>query len=307
MNFLIVGFGSIGLRHYEALRSFCPEADIEVVDLNAHCISLIDDENLSFIGTSCKKFSHYSVIVVSSSANCRFQILESLLSSSVTSDLLILEKVLLQEPSLFTSFLSMAVTISSHCYVNQWFRNFLLKNNILNLHDIIINASIYGCNWGVLCNSLHFLDAFDFFSQGSLPFVVNKLDKPYVISTKRDGFFDVLGSFELSKPSQDILLKSFSTPSNVSTLYLDLSLSSGDSLSFSITRQFISLYRSNNIVQYEPYKISHEMVYFYQNFFSGSSICLPSINDSISQHLTLFSIVDSIPSFPRTNSGYSFT
>lgn len=308
MNFLIVGFGAIGFRHYQALRSFSHDASIDVIDINPSCTSCIDDPYLSYIGSLCKPSTHYSIIVISSSANVRLQIVSSLAFSLVTSDLLILEKVLVQDPQDMNELSTLAHSVSQHIYVNQWFRNFLLNNNILEPDDLIHSASLYGCDWGLLCNSLHFLDAFLFFAPPSFSSVsVSCADNTNVIETKRKGFYDVFGSFVLSSEYQTIHLSSIDSPSNISSLHLTLLLASHTSISFTISRQYISVCKDQKPFNLDPYKVSSEMLFVYQQFFNGNAICLPSLLESIQSHHTLFSIVQAIPNFPINDNSFLIT
>jgi hypothetical protein len=307
MRFLIIGFGSIGFRHYQALRLFMPDAHIDVVDLNNSCISQIDDAKLFYLGSTASRCVHYTCIVISTSASHRYNIIESLVSNAITADLLILEKVLLQDPALLGRISDLTCQISEKCFVNQWFRNFLLQKSILCERDTIVSASTYGSDWGLLCNSLHFIDAFSYFSSDPTPPEVYSLDNPQVIPAKRQGFYDVLGSFRISHATQDIRLTSFQETAPACPLYLDICLQSGDTLAFCITRNNITLHRSNKIHQYDSYKISREMTILYELHFSGRLIDLPSIHDSILQHHTLFSIARTIPDFPQSDQNYLFT
>jgi len=307
MNFLIAGFGTIGFRHYQALRSFSPDAHIHVIDINPSCVSHIDDPHLSYIGPSCRPCTHYSIIVISSSANARLKIVSTLASSSVTSNLLILEKVLVQNPVDLNALSSSASRVSQDIYVNQWFRNFLLNNNILESDDSIQSASLYGCEWGLLCNSLHFFDAFSFFSQSPASLNVVCADNVRPIETKRKGFFDTLGSFVLSSTHQIINVCSFESPTQITSLHLTILLASQESISFTISRDHIICFKDQNILIFDSYKLSSEMVLIYQQFFNGKSIYLPSLSESIQNHCTLFSIAQAIPNFPTNDNSFLFT
>ena len=192
----------------------------------------------------------YSVCIIATSAEVRYSVLEQILKTC-TIEYIVFEKVLFQtsENCILASklLLKNGVRAWVNCPRRQY--PFYVFMRSIFLGDKNINIEVKGSDWGLACNSIHFLDLHSFLTgDDAYKFDFSNIDRN-VIPAKRQNFIELNGilTAQSSRGSVRLECNQDETPSN--TLDVRLSSSSHDiefsestgiikSASFDILEQF---------------------------------------------------------------------
>ena len=166
---LILGFGSIGYRYFEAISKIkSPKIKIIIVDKKIK--SLLKKYNLrnkfittySGIENVSKKID---LGIISTTCNNRHVLLKNL-KKKCNFKSLIIEKPLTQSPNELLK-LNNILNDTKKAWVNTDRRTnsaYKVIKTKINLKQKIY-MKVEGNSWGICCNSLHFIDLFNFFSE----------------------------------------------------------------------------------------------------------------------------------------------
>lgn len=204
-NVLIVGFGNIGLRHFESIVNFKKIKKIFIYDINYTKLitfkkKLIHKNKnkiviLKNLNQNKKKFL---LSIIATNSNVRFSLFQKIVNNFKVKHF-ILEKIVFQHPNEFDSTKEIIKKEKIKCWINcprrTWsiFKN--LKKKILRKKKISI--FIYGSRWGIISNTMHFIDLFIFLTEArNIKLDLNKLSKKFY-KTKRKGFFDTTGRIKV--------------------------------------------------------------------------------------------------------------
>jgi hypothetical protein len=188
---VIVGFGSIGYRYYEAInRIQIPNIKIFIVDKKI--ISIMKKNNLitKYIKTSNNlNFipKKVDLCIISTTCQNRHILLKKIISKSDFKNL-ILEKPLTQSPEELHE-LNNILKQKKNIWVNtdrrceNVYRFIKSKINVNNK----ISMKVEGNSWGICCNSLHYVDLFNFLSREHLHTIEEKIISSW-FPAKRKGF-----------------------------------------------------------------------------------------------------------------------
>lgn len=209
---VIVGFGSIGYRYFEAInRIKLLKIKIFLVDPNIK--TLMKNYNLDQ-----KKLKHsdnlkiipkkINLCIVSTTCNKRYELIKDLIKITNFQNLII-EKPLTQSPAELQR-LNKVLNKKKNVWVNTDRRCLdiykFIKSKIKNSKKI--SMEVVGNSWGICCNSLHFVDLFNFLTNKSLDKIEEK-SKLKWFPSKRKGFYDLdHGEIKLKFEKHDLFLKS---------------------------------------------------------------------------------------------------
>jgi len=226
---LIIGAGQLGSRHLQGLLKINSQQKIYVLDPSEdslilaekrskeiqHCHQVIFTDSWDDIPEDVQ------VVIVSTGANVRYEILLKLIKKSKI-DFLILEKVLFQSLDNYKEIDQLLKSNDIKCWVNHprrmWNVYTKLKSELtLNRTEGIFQ--VFGSDWGLACNGLHFLDIISYISSST----ITSLDIDWIDSeihkSKRQGYIEFTGSIKgkLSNGSAFIIssIKGPSTPVSI--------------------------------------------------------------------------------------------
>ena len=204
MTVLICGAGQLGSRYLQGLVQCSSPLSIWVSDPSD--TSLIRaGERWKEVGGKESKHSlmlvnsiailprKIDLAIVATSADVRADVVETL-ASSIKIRCWVLEKVLAQSKKDLDRLIQ-ATAASEAVWVNMvrrmlpWYQKLAVMISQQNPTDI----RIYGGNWGLACNSVHFLDLGAYFLNETLISIDAKWLKCNWHSSKRAGFFEVNG------------------------------------------------------------------------------------------------------------------
>tara|TARA_B100000767_G_C19776707_1_gene542999 strand:+ start:5050 stop:6021 length:972 start_codon:yes stop_codon:yes gene_type:complete len=215
MNIVIAGCGNIGFRHLESILGMKQNKTIYIVDQSKE--SLARCQNLtSKITTLNNKVNYFNsfdeiktkmnidVAIIASGASSRADIIKRLFLKTEPCHL-ILEKLLFTKISDFAFFSAFFKNYKTKVWVNQW-----LDDEVRFLSDLLpenenFNLNISGSQWGLCCNSVHFIEWFHAISSRK-NIKLEKHNFINLVESKRPGFFEIIGNIQLSSDKKNKLV-----------------------------------------------------------------------------------------------------
>lgn len=211
----IIGVGQLGSRHLQGLASISRPTEIYVVDPCEESLIIAEaryfevrthlNNDVVFLKRISDLPQKLDLVIIATTSSVRRHIIEELLRERKI-DYFILEKVVFQKPIDFLPVKHLFKKSGSLAWVNCTRRAFSFYSDVKRIvsNDIIM-MTITGNKWGLACNSIHFIDLFVFLTdQGNLSFTKNEL-KNEIYDSKRPGFKELRGAFEVKTPRGDWL------------------------------------------------------------------------------------------------------
>ena len=205
INILILGCGQIGFRHFQSVLEFNQINEIVIVDL----LKKRKEKFFDYYDKHKRKkkikihfhqklkdcLSHIDLAIISTSSMQRGEMIDELYEYQ-RPKYLILEKFLFTKFSDYSKFEKFFKKTNTLVWVNQWMSGefFFLKNFINKKKRVTL--SVYGDNWGLCCNSVHFIDLFlSIINNDKISRLKNNLNKN-IYKSKRDGYYEIFGSLK---------------------------------------------------------------------------------------------------------------
>ncbi|MNS71166.1 Oxidoreductase family, NAD-binding Rossmann fold [compost metagenome] len=212
-NIVIIGAGQLGSRHLQSLASINLPLNIYVVDTNPEALNVAKSRFVEMSQLNSKEVTYYTnldelplnadlAIVASNSIN-RKSIIEALLAKC-SIKFLLLEKFLFPRLSDYGQVSELLKANKVKAWVNLPRRAFEFYKHISKEINDKIVFTISGTNWGLGCNTIHFLDLFVMLSRpGYLFHTFNGIDNK-IVESKRDGYIEFTGEIQLRTDKGDI-------------------------------------------------------------------------------------------------------
>lgn len=208
-NILLIGAGQLGSRHLQGLAKSKLHFDIHITDISSQSLNIAEERfneanslKTSIIVSKSNSVDdipsqHFDLVIIATNADIRFAITKKLLSLHSVSNI-IFEKVAFQSESQFIEIISLLKKHSVMSWVNCARRHFSGYRNLFNLLKGVedIKFSLVGDDWGLACNSVHFLDLFAFLTTNISYEFTNTNLLPEVFESKRKGFIELYGEYE---------------------------------------------------------------------------------------------------------------
>ena len=190
---LLIGFGSLGYRYFEAISNIKIKKKIYIIDTNKKVFEKINNLNEKNI----KVFTNFKyipkkidLVIVATTCNGRLGIFLKL-NKFINFKNLIIEKPLSQSPSELIRINNILIN-KKNCWVNTDRRTLGFYKNIkkkINLKKKI-TMKVLGESWGLCCNSLHFLDLFSYLSNEQIQ-SINEVKNLKWVPSKRTKFYEL--------------------------------------------------------------------------------------------------------------------
>ena len=214
---LLIGAGQLGSRYLQGLVKIEKELIIDVVDPSQESIKraqlrikeisteLIHKYKYMSRITQIRNF--YDLAIISTTADIRSEIITKLNHISEIK-FWIIEKNLAQSPSQINSILKV-LKDPKKAWINTSFRAMNwhkeIKKELIYKIKKPINMKVYGGNWGLSCNAIHYIDLMAWWTNAS----VKKIDTNGIkkwIDSKRKGFKEIIGEIIIEYTDNSILL-----------------------------------------------------------------------------------------------------
>lgn len=219
---LIAGTGQLGSRHLQGVKTSKFELDIWVYDLCDESLKVAEERYNQVV--SDNKTAHFvkslefvptdlDVVIVASSSKPRATIVSAILSSHHVK-YLILEKFLFPKLSDYTTIEALLKEKGVETWVNCPRR---MWDGYAYIQTLIDKSKpveyIYeGGEWGMCCNTIHFIDIFmSLNGENSFEVNLNELEQE-IVDSKRPGYVEIHGT-EIFTTSKGSVLKLISDSS----------------------------------------------------------------------------------------------
>lgn len=216
----VVGAGQLGSRHLQALAKLKGKSEIFVVDPSAESLATAkarfeglatDDTKVSYLQDFKSLPSQIDVAIVATNSGPRRRALESLLTDRTVS-FCILEKVLFPNFSDYTwakeNLDAKSMYVNCPIRVLDWGKD--LRQKLQNVSSL--NVRVSGSGLGLACNSIHYLDFFNFLTGKTEYSVFTDLLLPKAFESKRPGYYEAYGTLNFQfAPDFTLSLQSFAS------------------------------------------------------------------------------------------------
>jgi len=200
----IIGLGEIGSRHLQGLikcdfpsNIYCVDPSDKSIEIAKNRIDYSKSLPVYFYKSISDLPERLDLAIIATSSNIRFQVISDLMDITKTKSL-ILEKVLFQkidELDLATTIIrSNKVSSWVNCPRRIWPFYHKVKNFLEGRENITFELK--GGLWGLACNSIHFIDLFEWITDSELLSIdIRNLD-PVIHQSKREGFIELSGNLK---------------------------------------------------------------------------------------------------------------
>jgi hypothetical protein len=222
----LIGLGGIGRRHFESLLKLDPTRHvIYAVDIDVSANVLLKEltqksgwdfgSNVFFYNDSKLLPECIDICIVASTSIHRLGIIKDVLQTCKV-EFWILEKVLFSELADYPKAETLLNNSSTRTWVNcsrrMWKGYQQLMSSINGSESL--NVSYSGMDWGMACNSIHFIDLCCYLSNAQpqfFEFDTGALESR-IFDSKRSGFVEVFGTLKILTPSFQLTIHNERTP-----------------------------------------------------------------------------------------------
>ena len=213
----IVGSGELGSRHLQGLKMSNAMFDVFVVDPLDNALQLsknrleevsskININKIFYFNSLALLPKKIDLVIIATTSSVRKKIISDLLQN-IEVKYLILEKIVFQKPSDFYEIKEIFDRKNIRDWVNLPRRYYNVYRSLKLKINGNINLFVKGNNWGLGCNSIHFIDLFIFLNNQfeinfNTEFLYNK-----IYESKRKGYKEFFGELIIKniKGNQAIL------------------------------------------------------------------------------------------------------
>lgn len=206
MNLItIIGAGQLGSRHLQGVLKSNHNLQVFVVDPNPGSLQtakeraeeVVHDHEVSYLTSLDSIPKHIDLAIVATNANVRASVLQKLLEHCHV-PVVVLEKVLFQREEDYPLIGKLLIEKGVKAFVNHPRRMFpfyqAIRKELQETNLTGARVIVYGVNWGLGCNGLHFSDLFQYLlGQNILEYKGSRIDAE-IIDSKREGFKEFTGT-----------------------------------------------------------------------------------------------------------------
>ena len=301
-NILIIGCGNIGYRHLQGILKSKKNINIFIIEKNAQQRNKISKEiisknisknsNIQFVNNIKKLANKFNNVIVATSNVNRLNIVTNLLKYSKFKNIII-EKVAFRNLNEAYQLKTVFKKKKIQCWVNCPRRNYNYYKKINKIIDKNkFKIIVKGHKWGMASNTIHFIDLFLFLSNGFKKKYLVKIGKNKIIKSKRKGFYEVIGKFEIfNNNGSKLELNDDKKYSENSNIVIEDKI---NKFIINETEMKLQHFKNNKLIASKKIKIplvSESSAIFAEHNVSKINFLLPKINESIKSHKILFDLI----------------
>ena len=196
-NILILGCGNLGQRYVEGLLKSKLDFKIFIVETNKNILNKFRDNPKLECHFDFKKIKerNFDLLINSTTAENRFSLINNYNLSFNIKNFLI-EKVVENN---YVNLLSFERLKIKNCWVNTFLRTLeIFKRVKTKISDNSFTFRVSGGNWGLLCNSIHYIDLVSWLAEKYPKEIKTNWISDQFIPSKRTGFIEIYGFFEIN-------------------------------------------------------------------------------------------------------------
>ena len=201
---LIIGLGKIGLHHLKAAEKFKKKIEIYVLDKKLIDKNIIN-KKINLIKNLNNNYS-YDLAIISTNSSERFSLFLKLIKNNNVKNILFEKFVFFKTEEFLKTF-----QILKKNKINVWVN--CLRREISIFHKIKkkikgdFEMTYKSKNWGLGCNSIHFLDLFCFLSN-SKEIIINRYNLyKKIYKSRRKGYMEFKGLIEFKIKNSKLLIQ----------------------------------------------------------------------------------------------------
>ncbi len=203
MNLLLIGAGQLGSRHLQSAVKYTGLSQVWVVDPSSESLQKVQklvsagsekNLNISFVQTIPQAKSGIDFCIIATSSKERLRVLQEVISTNEVKSI-VLEKFLFPCAKDFVVAESLLKGLPA--WVNcprRMYRGYQQIKEFLT-GKVLTGGRVWGGNWGLACNSIHFIDLFSFLSNQQVKKV--RVESIFdILESKRAGYFEIRGELK---------------------------------------------------------------------------------------------------------------
>mgnify|MGYP006093042417 CR=1 FL=1 len=310
LNIAIIGCGQIGSRHLQALATMKQGAIFYLVDSSNQSIETskkrfkeaVTQNDKSKFEIKVRKIDKIECdldfAIISSTSSSRAMLTERLLSCTKVK-YIIFEKFLFQNKNDYRNIQNLLKEKKVKAWVNQWMSSSIpFKEMAEWFGPDLEEITIVGQNWGMGCNSVHYLEYLDEISgRRGLTVTESNLDSK-VIESKRPGYYELTGSVTIKSETG---IKMTLVSENLETDGIVNFQMTGKSkgLEATLSNEILKCNYDNKLSgktskEYTIQLQSEKTGDIVEGISNDGSCALPTYGQSMKQHLMIFDCFQSV-------------
>lgn len=308
MKALIVGFGGMGCRHTQSLLSTGLYSKIDVVEPN----KTIFDNNLVRIGSNSEQLNYFSelkevkdneydIAIIATSSKPRFEIF-CYLTSNIKCKNYLIEKVVFQSSEQFEAAIAVVEKDNLQVYCNlpnRYFRNYVdLKKELSQLKEPF-SFSVMGGDFGMACNSIHYLDLFYYLSGECPKYSESKIIIHPNGSKRGNDYSELLGTMSFVNSNGSTFHVSADSRLN-DVVVVNIKTKGSDRYFFENHKYTIELKNGNSVSDSFDISPSSIMTKTLVNDIQAGKCFMPTLQEMYLTHKTLFTVFNKAFGLPDT-------
>jgi hypothetical protein len=288
MRICIVGVGNIGMRYVQGISKTFPDAQLVLIDCDARLKELaqLDLGNVLLLPSLDDIDVPIDLFVVSTSCESRLSIYKRCLE--LNPKYIILEKYLFKSRQEYEECLSLTRVPT---FVNQWMYG--SKTFDCLFENDAQSVELRGSGWGLACNSVHWMDVFKRHMNITHLQVGSDTVISEVFASKRTGYEEIFGELVFEDRDSDKTFKLVDMPDpslvNMQKITVDGKV---------YTFDFSKIIEGETVLSHFPY-FSELIGGIVGEILAHGSCHLPLLEESISQHLLIEDILDTLEHRPK--------
>ncbi len=201
---LIIGLGKIGLNHLKAAEKFKKKIEIYVLDKKLIDKKIVN-KKINLIKSLNNNHS-YDLAIISTNSSERFSLLLKLAKNNNVKNIL-LEKFVFFKTEQFLKIFQTLKKKKINVWVNCLRREVSIFHKIKKKIKGEFVLTYKSKNWGLGCNSIHFLDLFCFLSN-STKIIINRSNLyKKIYKSRRKGYMEFKGLIEFKIRNSKLLIQ----------------------------------------------------------------------------------------------------
>ncbi len=211
-NIAVIGAGQLGSRHLQSIKQIQHPINIYVIDPNPESLNIAKDRyeqvpfnnfinSISF-NSDIKDLpkNRIDLSIIATNSNGRSRLIKELLELTEVSNIII-EKVLFQTEPEYYEIREIFETKKINAWVNCPRRSYdvyKMVNRHLQRNNSNIIGVVDGSDWGLGCNSIHYIDVFAKLIDCNEYTINTEGINPQITDSKRKGYIEFTGILNLN-------------------------------------------------------------------------------------------------------------
>jgi hypothetical protein len=288
MRICIVGVGNIGMRYVQGITRKFPAAELLLIDCEDRLKELekLELGNVQLLASLDDIHGSIDLCVVSTSCESRLSIYKRCLD--LNPRYIILEKYLFKSREEFEECLSLARVPT---FVNQWMYGSKTFDCLFT--DAARSVELTGSGWGLACNAVHWMDVFKRHMNITHLQVGSDTTITKVFPSKRAGYEEIFGELVFVDRDSD---KTFKLIDRQDADLINMQKIKVDEKVYIFDYRTIT--EDEKVLSHFPY-FSELIGDILGDIMDTGSCHLPLLEESISQHLLIEDILETLDHRPK--------